>query len=58
MVKLPIEYSSKKVTPFGGMRLMKDLMDNLGIREYMKGLDSPKRGANRAYQSHKIIDIA
>jgi hypothetical protein len=31
MVNLPIEYSSRKVTPFGEMCLMKDLIDQLGI---------------------------
>lgn len=56
MVNLPIEYSSKKVTPFGGMRLMKDLMENLRIREYMKELDLPERGSNRAYESYEIIE--
>ena len=41
MVNLPIKYSSRKVTPFGGMRLMKDLIDKIGIRDYLKDLDLP-----------------
>jgi hypothetical protein len=56
MVNLPIEYSSRKVTPFGGMRLMKDLVDKLGIREYLKELDLPVGKSNRAYQAHEIIE--
>jgi hypothetical protein len=30
MVKLPIEYSDKAVTPFGGMSLMKRFVDQFG----------------------------
>lgn len=56
MVNLPIEYSSQKVTPFGGMRLMKDLLDKLQIREFLKTLDLPARGSNRAYPAHEIIE--
>ena len=56
MVNLPIEYSSQKVTPFGGMRLMKDLLDKLRIREFFKELALPERGSNRAYEAHEIIE--
>ena len=56
MVNLPIEYSNRKVTPFGGMRLMKDLIDQLGIREYLKELDLPVGRSNRAYKAHEIIE--
>lgn len=56
MVKLPIEYTDRKVTPFGGMRLMKDLLDKLKIREYLKELDLPKKGSNRAYEAYEIIE--
>ena len=31
MVNLPIEYSDKPVTPFGGMALMKRFIDQTGI---------------------------
>ena len=30
MGELKIEYSDKKITPFGGMKLLKDFMDNPG----------------------------
>ncbi len=56
MVNLPIEYSDQKVTPFGGMRLMKDLLDNLEIRDYFKELALPERGSNRSYHAHEIIE--
>ena len=33
MVNLPIEYSDKKVTSFGGMSLMKRFVDSIQIRD-------------------------
>jgi hypothetical protein len=33
MVDLKIEYSDKKVTPFGGMVLMKKVLDKLGVSD-------------------------
>jgi len=37
MVNLAVEFSDKKVTPFGGMSLMKRFVDALGIRENAQG---------------------
>ena len=31
MGKLKIEYSDKKITPFGGMKLLKDFMDKTSV---------------------------
>ena len=56
MVNLPIEYSSEKVTAFGGLRLMKDLLRKLEIREELKGLNLPGGGSNRAYAAHEIVE--
>ena len=49
MVKLPIEYSDKPVTPFAGMAMMKRFIDQTGIREHLATLDLPQGGSNRAY---------
>ena len=49
LVKLPIEYSDKPVTPFAGMALMKRFIDQTGIREHLATLDLPQGGSNRAY---------
>ena len=56
MVNLPIEYSAKQVTPFGGMSLMKRFVDKLGIREKLEELPLPKRGSNRSYQASQVIE--
>jgi len=56
MVNLPIEYSDKKVTPFGGMILIKRFVYSIGIREYLSTLELPDRGSNRSYDSRHIIE--
>jgi hypothetical protein len=56
MVNLPIEFSDKKVTPFGGMSLMKRFVDSLGIREKLRELPLPQGGSNRAYKPEQIIE--
>jgi len=56
MVNLPIEYSSKAVTPFGGMSLMKRFVDQVGIREKLNTLPLPQPGSNRGYDPRHIIE--
>ena len=56
MVNLPIEYSDKQVTPFGGMSLMKRFIDQTGIRDFLDKLDLPQPGSNRGYSPVHIIE--
>ncbi len=56
MVNLPIEYSDKQVTPYGGMSLMKRFIDQTGIREYLRGVDLPQPGSNRGYAPEHIVE--
>lgn len=56
MVNLPIEYSDKHVTPFGGMSLMKRFLDQTGIRDYMSKIDLPHPGSNRGYDPVQIVE--
>lgn len=56
MVNLPIEYSSKPVTPFGGMSLMKRFIDQIGIREKLEDLNLPSPGSNRGYDPKQIVE--
>ena len=56
MVNLPIEYSDKPVTPFGGMALMKRFVDQTGIREHLATLDLPQGGSNSAYDPVQVIE--
>lgn len=56
MVNLPIEYSDKQVTPFGGMSLMKRFIDQTQIREKINRLDLPEPGSNRGYNPMQIVE--
>ena len=56
MVNLPIEYSDKPVSPFGGMALIEAIFGSSGIREKLGTLDLPSPGSNRGYSSEQIID--
>jgi len=56
MVNLPIDYSDKQVTPYGGMSLMKRFLDQTGIRSFLRELDLPKPGSNRGYSPDHIIE--
>ncbi|MEM6814914.1 MAG: hypothetical protein AAF600_11025 [Bacteroidota bacterium] len=56
MVNLPVEYSSKSITPFGGMSLMKRFVDHVGIREKLDSLPLPQPGSNRGYDPKQVIE--
>jgi len=56
MVNLPIEYSNKAVTAFGGMSLMKRFIDQTGIRDCLDALDIPAPNSNRGYDPKHIIE--
>ena len=53
---LRIEYSDKEISAWGGMKLMKDLVETTGIKEYINTLDIPKPGSNRGYNPLEIME--
>ena len=38
------------------MKLMKDMLDGIGIKEFMDKLDLPEKGSNRGYEPTQIIE--
>ena len=56
MVNLPIEYSDKKVTPFGGISLMKRFIDQTGIRSELHRLDFASPNSNAGYDPAHIVE--
>lgn len=56
MKEIQVEFTDKKVTAWGGMKLMKDMLDGIGIKEFMSGLDLPEKGSNRGYESIQIME--
>jgi hypothetical protein len=55
MVNLPIEYSNKPVTPFGGMSLLKRFLDKVEVKDYLDSIDLPSPGSNRGYNPTDIV---
>ena len=55
MSALKIEYSDKKVTPFGGMKLLKDFMYQTNIVQDLESVDLPYPGSNAGYDPVDII---
>lgn len=55
MVNLPVEYSDKPVTPFGGMSLLKRFIDKIGVDDFLDELPLPQPGSNRGYAPSDII---
>jgi len=55
MGELKIEYSDKKVTPFGGMRLLKEFIDKTNVVEDLKKVDLPYPNSNAGYDPIDII---
>lgn len=53
---MQIEFTDKKVTAWGGMKLMKDMLDGIGIKEFMGTLALPEKGSNRGYEAVQIIE--
>lgn len=56
VIQLPYEYVDKAVTPWGGMRLMKEFINKTAIEKKVAELDLPKPGSNRGYNSYQIIE--
>jgi len=53
MVKeIRVEFSDKKVTAWGGMKLMKDMLDNVGLKEFMSTLDLPEKAIRLAHSEN------
>lgn len=44
---LPLEYSDKAVTPWGGLRFVQQLINKKKLTEFPETLPLPKPGSNR-----------
>lgn len=55
MQNIRYEFVEKPVTAWGGMRMMKELIDKTVIREFMKKLPLPKPGSNSGYSPINVI---
>lgn len=46
---LKIEYSNKKMTPFGGMKLLKDFIDKTNVLSDLQSVNLPYPKSNAGY---------
>ena len=52
-----ISYTSKEITPWGGMAFLKQMLEKIGFRSVIeKNEDLPKSGSNRGYSTSTIIE--
>lgn len=56
MQSLPVEFTNKKISPWGGIHLLKSIYEKCELREFLNELELPKRGSNRGYDSVEIIE--
>jgi hypothetical protein len=57
MAELKIAFTDKKITPWGGMVLLKNMMDQISFRKVLSQCpDLPQRGSNRSHQISTIIE--
>ena len=56
-MEFDISYTSKEITPWGGMVFLKQMLQKTGFRELIeKNLDLPQSGSNRGYSTSVIIE--
>lgn len=51
-----IEYSDEKVTAWGGMRLMKEVLERSGVSRIIGELALPEPGSNRGYEPQVVVE--
>ncbi len=56
-MEFDISYTSKEITPWGGMVFLKQMMQKIGFRELVESnSDLPTPGSNRGYKPSTIIE--
>jgi len=50
-----LQFSDKEITPWGGMALMKRMLDRMGMDAALKDLELPQPGSNRGYAPEQLF---
>jgi len=53
---IPYEYIDKKITPWGGMRIIKEFYDRIGLYDKIRELPFHNVGSSIAVEHHEIIE--
>lgn len=56
MQNIGIDFTSKKISPWGGIHLFHSVYDRYGIRRYLKQLDLPMPGSNRGIDPVEVVE--
>ena len=57
LMEFDISYTSKEITPWGGMVFLKQMMQKIGFRDLVKNNpDLPVSGSNRGYDTFTIVE--
>ncbi len=52
---LSYEFSDKEVSPWGGLRIVQELIEKIGLKEKLEDLRLPKGSSNRSYNPIDMI---
>lgn len=56
-MEFDISYTSKEITPWGGMVFLKEMLRKIGFREQIEAnQDLPQSGSNRGYKTSTIVE--
>ena len=56
MKNLKIGFTNKEITPWGGIALLRKMLDTISMEEVLKELPLPAQGSNRGYSPIQLIE--
>jgi len=57
VMEFDISYTSKEITPWGGMVFLKQMLEKTGFRDVVdQNIDLPQSGSNRGYKTSTILE--
>jgi len=54
-MELRIEFTDKEITPWGGVSLLKRMLDKIGFEKILSDLGLPEPGSNRGYSASQLV---
>lgn len=55
--EIQVSFTDKQVSAWGGMKIMKDMLDSIGIKEFMGGLDLRKKFRTVVTHPYKLCNV-
>ncbi|MEJ5302773.1 MAG: IS1380 family transposase, partial [Bacteroidales bacterium] len=55
MKALYIDFTDKEITPWGGMALLKQMLDRIDFESVLRNADLPAQGSNRGYSPEQLL---